>query len=335
MIHETKFSKQSTISAILLIILCSISAVVLYIHTTTDRSPFIPQSPLRVSNQPYLSKISNEYSPFCILPSGFRFFGEKEVYSQGSLFKKINGKAPLYVEAGFVQLTCQKVINTKDSALWFEVYLYEMKNVDNSFTVYSTQRRSDVGNEAALGLNHHYKTENGLYLWLGQYYVEIIGSSQSPVLEQAMIEVSFHLFNSLPAEQSIIDELKLFPPKNRVSNSFKLNMQNTFGTEILKKTFTARYRLEGKGATAFICVCETNEQAQKIFADYTSFLINNGAQKLESKEKIISFFELYGTIDAYFTHGIYVVGVHEAEDLQIARKITLQLKRKFEETLEP
>ncbi|MBU0731082.1 MAG: hypothetical protein KKE17_05430 [Proteobacteria bacterium] len=329
---KTNHGRQSVVCVIIYLVLCCTVGTILYLHATSERSPFLLEAPqISISQPASLDALSSTF----ILPNEFKLAGEPEEYDKNNLFEKINGKAPLYLEAGFTRLHSQRIIHQKDSSLWLEIFIYDMAEAVNAFAVYSTQRRPSAATNPALESIYHYKTENGLYLWRGRYYLEFIGSAQSPFLDKAMIEIATHFGSSLSAEQSSILELNLFPLENLVPDSFKLSLLNTFGTEALNKTFTARYLLDGKEATAFICLSETNEQAQKNLAEYSSFLMNNGALRLESEDPAIRFFDLYGTVEAFFTHGTYVMGVHEAEDLQTAKKMILQLSIRLEETKRP
>lgn len=57
-------------------------------------------------------------------PEGFKGLKIEE-YSAENLYEKINGKAPLYLEAGFKKLTTQRFVSADDESIWMENYVYE------------------------------------------------------------------------------------------------------------------------------------------------------------------------------------------------------------------
>ena len=97
-----------------------------------------------------------------------------ESFDAQNLSDKINGKAELYLSAGFVGLNSQRFKDKKDASLWIEAYLYDMGNGQNAFSVFSAQRREGA---AKLDLAQYaYRTSNARFLVHGRFYIEIIAS---------------------------------------------------------------------------------------------------------------------------------------------------------------
>ena len=63
------------------------------------------------------------------------------MYDSISLSDKINGKAELYLAAGFARLETQRFALTDNPGQWMERYLYDMGQHANAFSVFSAQRR--------------------------------------------------------------------------------------------------------------------------------------------------------------------------------------------------
>ncbi len=78
--------------------------------------------------------------------------GKAETYNTDNLYEKIDGKAPMYQEAGFVKLTTQRFAAKSNSELGLELYLYDMGNAKNAFSVYSRQKRADATTDLELTL---------------------------------------------------------------------------------------------------------------------------------------------------------------------------------------
>jgi hypothetical protein len=266
-----------------------------------------------------------------LAPAGFGMLSKVEVYNADNLYEKINGKAPLYIESGFKELSTQRFVKTGDPNLWMELYVYDMGNIKNAFSVYSVQKRAEseafpsmqLGTPQS-GNSFAYKTSNALYFVHGKYYIEIVGSSESRELSKAIEETSQKLKSNLAAgANASIAELAFFPQENLVPDSFKLYLVSTFGCEKLTDVFTARYKSGEKTITAFIGKRADSKEAEAMAESYRKFLIENGATIKSTTNKTIEgkVVDFYGTTEIVFTVGPFVAGIHEAENQERAEKI--------------
>ncbi len=113
--------------------------------------------------------------------------GKAETYNTDNLYEKIDGKAPMYQEAGFVKLTTQRFAAKSNSELGFELYNYDMNNAKNAFSVYSRQKRADATDLSDLGASAFgYVAGNAICISLGKNYIEMIGSAESNELVDGM-----------------------------------------------------------------------------------------------------------------------------------------------------
>jgi len=212
-----------------------------------------------------------------LTPDGFNKLSETETYDAGSLYEKINGKAPLYTESGFVKLFTQRFIRKNDESLWMELFVFDMAAIKNAFSVYSVQKRADVQTPAFTRPQPCYKTSNGLYFIHGKFYVELIGSTESTALDKAMAEIAVKF-----ASQKIVDDTKivgfdLFPEENRIQGSLKLYLANAFGFDAFTDIFTCRYKLGDESITTFISKRPDPQDARTTAESYYNFLIENDA----------------------------------------------------------
>ncbi len=265
-----------------------------------------------------------------LVPAGFEALLKTEVYKPESLYEKINGKAPLYIESGFEELSTQRFAKTDDQGLWMELFVYDMGNVKNAFSVYSIQRRAE--GKAFSPMRFAYKTSNALYFVHGKYYIELVGSAESDELFRAISEVARKIRANLAIDYDTeIAELQFFPQENLVSGSIKLYLANAFGFRGLTNTFSARYTIADETVTAFLSKQANSNDAKKMAESYRGFLIENGAAKKETSQKSIEgkVMDFYGTTEIVFTVGRFVAGVHEAENQQAAEKIAEMLTNKL------
>ena len=111
-----------------------------------------------------------------------------EHFDVDTLYVKINGKAELYLPAGFVELTTLRFVSGSDDSLWAEIYLYDMADSTGAFSVFSSQRRLDVENLSITRFS--YRSQNAIFFAKGKYYIEIVASEQNSSLEKALLETA-------------------------------------------------------------------------------------------------------------------------------------------------
>ena len=285
---------------------------------------FLKQSKYDISKYGIQNQSDASQSPISdgLIPSGFEALSKAENYNADNLYEKIDGKAPLYLESGFKELSTQRFASTSNKDLWMELYIYDMGNIRNGFSVYSVQRRAEV--EAFPSMQFAYKSGNALYFVHGQYYIEIVGSSESDELSRAIAEAAQKAKANLAIDPNVeITELAFFPQEDLVPDSFKLYTVNAFGFEKLTDIFTARYRIENETVTAFIGKRADAGEAEATAESYRKFLTENGAitKNTDNKEFVGKVMDSYGTTEIVFTVGPFVAGIHETDNQQAAEKM--------------
>ncbi len=314
---------ESAVSICILLVLLAIAGAIFIKQLGIDTNAGVAGT----ADMPQ-SQVSFELSS--LAPDGFEIFSKRETYSPGTLYEKINGKSPLYLEAGFEQLSAQRFANKNDEALIMEIFVYDMGSARNAFSVYSTQKRADT--EILSTARFGYKTSNGIYLAHGRYYIELVGFSEAKELLEAITATAEKIQDAFAIGSDVeMAELRLFPPKNITAGSAKLYTVSAFGFEGFSNVFTCRYELDGQSVTAFLSKRPSAEEAQTFADSYYKFLIDNGAEAKQPineglEGKVIDF---YGSIEVIFASGPFVLGVHDAEDQPTAEKIALRLINKL------
>ena len=313
-------SLQSIISLCLLAIICIIAIAILIKQSDADMSRFgIEISETKAS----------------LAPDGFETLSAIKTYTAENLYEKINGKAPLYTESGFRQLSTQSFISSADPNLWAELYIFDMGQAKNAFSVYSTQIRAEA--DFIPEFEFTYKTANALYFVQGRYYVELVGSSEAAELSSAIEQIGRKVRASLPFDtDSQIPELAIFPKENLVPGGIKLYLASTFGCEGLTNTFSARYMLEDNEVVAFLSKKANSSEAQAVAQTYYKFLIDNGGEDKNAKDQSLQAkaLDFYGTTEIVFATGQFVGGIHEAENQQSAEQLAKTLLNKLKEIAE-
>jgi len=187
---------ESALSIGLLAILGAVALGLLLKQSGTDVSRFgLVSTPNAIADEQPESR-----GPLLktIAPSGFQPTTAPRTYTEENLYEKINGKAPFYTEAGFRKLTTQRFSAADANETSIELYLYDMGNAENAFSVYSRQKRPRVRPWPQVRFG--YQTGNGLYFVRGRYYCELVGSSESAPMREAMAEVGAKLIDSLAVD---------------------------------------------------------------------------------------------------------------------------------------
>lgn len=244
--------------------------------------------------------------------AGLTALGPVESFNGETVSEKIDGKAELYLEAGFAALQARRYAMAANADAWFEVFLYEMKDARAAYGVYTAQRRPDA--QPLAGIGDGYVSGNGLFFIGGRYYAEIIAVDVATVA--AAQSFAAGLAARLPAEAAALTERELFPPELLVPESFNLIAQNAFGFDGLHAVMTARLRVGGRELTAFVSKRATAGEAAQTAAAYHAFLLANGGQPRQALDGVpgAAGADLFGYLDIVFAQGNVVAGIHEADD---------------------
>ena len=276
-------------------------------------------------NKDSLSPPLAPHASFVPLPKSLQPLTATEMFDAGNLSDKINGKAELYLSAGFAGLVSQRFRDKRATDQWLEVFVYDMGDAKNAFSVFSGQRRKDA--EPLAFARHAYHTSNAVFMIHGRYYVEIIASSASdPLLEGAKMMAETFARNT-PAEAASVNETALFPEAQLVKNSIVLIATDAFGYDGFNRIYSAEYEFEGHSLMAYISRRESPAQATELAANYTRFLVAYGGQHLQAPLPIADarLIEIIDTYEIVFTHDSYVAGIREAATIDQAKMLAMRL----------
>ena len=321
---------ESVISFCLLVVLILIAAVIILRQCYFKKTSLTPQTYTAAAIQSQKTQAGKtEKIPLTsFAPTAFETLSKAKSYNPDNLYEKINGKAPLYLESGFTELFTHRVISKNAQYLWFEIYIYDMANNKNAFSVFSRQKRAEAAFISIFPTDFGYRTTNALYFVHGRYYIELVGASVSNELFNAMTQTALNIQNNLTIRDVEIPEISLLPTENIIPGSFKLYLTNTFGFEGLTDTFTALYQSGDSKVVVFLSKRTDEQDAKAVAESYYNFLIQNGGTEKNIDElpvgRIVDF---YGTTEIIFAVGQFVAGVHEAENQQSSISTATMLYR--------
>jgi hypothetical protein len=254
-------------------------------------------------------------------------FGPPETFSPDNLYDKIDGKAELYLSAGFVRLNCRRFALKDAPDQWLEWFVYDMGTVAQAFSVFTVQRRAEA---QTLDLAEYaYQTQNSIYFVCGSNYVEAVASAASAPLLDAMRSLARRFIAASPSGGTHVAQLELLPAENLVSGSQTLQSADVFGFDRFKNVYTAEYKVGDASVLGFVMSCANADAAQGLRDAYAAFLIENGGRPLAGRAAEHKPIEILGGIEIVFSEGAYVAGVHAAPRVDAAEQVATQLRRRL------
>lgn len=317
--------RESTVSWVIMGTLAAIIIGVFVRQSHYDPTLFVPSA---LESQAPEKIVPRSLPPLDLgrfVPQDMSVFGPLESFGPETLSDKINGKAELYLSAGFSNLQCQRFASRNDPRSWMEVFVYDMGTLHQAFAVYSTQKRDEA---TPLDLTpFSYRTRNALFWVHGRYYVEIIASVPSEGLMESMVAFGKNFVKKTSVDAHDIEDLALFARNHLEEGSIVFFVSNAFGFSGLKNCFTARYHVEGEELLAFLSKKEAPEEAERVVKAYHAFLLESGGTAVPLSTDLTSgaLVEILDTFELIFRHGRYVAGVHEAPTRKAAEKLASML----------
>jgi len=274
---------------------------------------------------------SNSQSLAALSPESLSPLGAEEAFGADTLSDKIDGKAELYLSSGFVRLTTQRFSRKSDPKVWLELFVYDMSDAKNAFSVYSLQKRKD-SQKADVG-SFAYSTGNALFFLTGSRYVEIVSAETG--LDGEMTALAKKLVQASPPQQTGTMEFALFPSESLDDATISLHMSDVFGFNRLDNVYTAKYATDGEPVTAFISRRENPREASELASEYSRFLVENGGTELGEVPGLpgSKLYQVFDTYEAVLSIGPFLAGTHEVENRGAAEEVTARIYRKLQESV--
>jgi len=326
-IQENRSSdrRQTVLSMVILSVLVLIATGIVISQTRINpailqKDALLPDSSITRQSPPPAS-----IEAFIPLPPNLKPLTAPETFDAAALSDKINGKAELYLSAGFAGLVSQRYRDEITSDLWIEAFVYDMGSGQNAFAVFSAQRRENA--ESLDFTQYAYRSPNAVFLIHGQYYIEFIASQASNQVLQSMELLAVTFIRNTQTETITIAERDLFPKPDLIAGSIALIAADAFGYEQLDQVYTAEYRLNKEPVMAYLSRRQAPDEAQELAVSYGKFLLNFGGRNIEQQLTIknAQMIEILDTYEIIFSYGPFLAGVREATTRDHAAKLAIQL----------
>lgn len=321
---------EKTVGWLILLCLAAIAAVILIQQRSFNAAVLVAQR----AGESLVGQAKVAEADVVRLPPELKVFGPLECFTPDNLYDKIDGKAELYLSAGFVRLSCQRFALKSAPDQWLEWFVYDMGTLPQAFSVFTVQRRPE---HQPLELTQYaYRTQNALYFVSGSNYVEAVASSPDESLMQAMIDLARNFVARSGSAESSLGRLNLLPKENLMPGSYMLQTANAFGFDQFTNVYTAQYKIGDSEVLAFVTTCADGKAAADLRDAYRAFLLENGGKEFSTTGNAAADkpIEIMNTIEMVFSTGNYVAGIHSAPKMEPAVKLAAELRRRLEQKSE-
>jgi hypothetical protein len=319
--------KQKLAGYSILALLGAISVWLLIQQSHFNPAVMVASRGVQLPGQPQAVSGQTTAATAALLPevSGFTPLAPIESYGPENLSDKIDGRAELYLSAGFQEMSCRSFTLSEAENAHVEVFVYDMGSAQNAYAVFSSQRRPGSA-DIPLTANA-YATGNALFFSQARFYVEIVGDRDSAALQRGLETYAAALVAQLPSEGRVPDLARLFPEEGLTRDSVRLSAADTFGLADFNNVFTGEYTFKDGYASAFLAERDTPEQAAKDAQRYREFLTAIGYQKIQVPKapEGVEVLEWDNSFEIILVQGRILAGVHEASSLEIALDLTHRL----------
>ncbi|MFZ0134676.1 MAG: DUF6599 family protein, partial [Desulfobacterales bacterium] len=242
---------ETRLSMAILSVLVLTLGIILIRQSQFNPAVLQPAADRMISSNPAAISAPPAVTALFPLPPSISALTAAETFDRDTLSDKIDGKAELYLSAGFKRLQAQRFSAGASPETWIEIFVYDMASHENAFAVYSSQQRDDAVPAPAVG-RYAYQAANALFWVRGPYYIELIASEDSPAIAEQMQSLAAAFNRATPVETGAITETALFPQAGLNPDSITLIPADAFGFEKFDRVFVAEYRLDEATLSAFI-----------------------------------------------------------------------------------
>ncbi len=250
---------------------------------------------------------------------GVEAMGPEESYVADTLYEKINGRAPAYLEFNFEKLVTRSFSVPAANGQFVDVFVFRMDTPLNAFGIYSLER--DASAAAVDFAADGYRSAMGYFFRQGAAYVQVIASSADPAVMDVAGAYAEALAGALPKDDSGMEARMSLPEYGRVSGSVSFTAQNAYGQEALKHVYEAKYQFEGAELVYFAMRAESEAAAEVAWQAVFDFNAEYGemGESGEREGAVVFEAENFGDHTIVARKGALVFGVMNAGDADKAR----------------
>jgi hypothetical protein len=222
-----------------------------------------------------------------------------EVFDSNTLFNRINGSAPLFIENNFCEMTAIKYTKGED---YIMIQAYRHATPEDAFGMYASERSSGLENPP-IGGECQADSEN-VYFFSGCIYVKMWGTSSEDI-SAALRKIAAQIADKVDPNAGYPAIMKAFPEDGKVPYSETYITSSYIGHKFLRSVYYVNYNRDGKSFQAFIIDGKSTEEAREIITRYLTFT----EQRSEFTEGEMVLNDRYNGEIPIFWQGRYIVGI--------------------------
>lgn len=203
---------------------------------------------------------------------GWMRTGEPRLFENSKLWEYIDGGADAYIDYGFQRVATVELKNGKSTIV---VDVYDMKTLEGAFGIYARERAPTyhfikIGAEG-------YQEGVALNFYQDKFYIKLIAYTDDAQTRQTLTQIAQFISKKIVGAKKQPSTLSLFPQKGKDSHTELYEVKNYLGETALRETYSARYILNGKKFTLFMCDTKSESSAKVRFQSLRSSLTNVGS----------------------------------------------------------
>jgi hypothetical protein len=250
--------------------------------------------------------------------AGLSPMGPTEVYNADTLYEKINGRAPAYLQFNFQELTSRSFLLEGVSGQFIDAYLFRMDSPINAYGIFSIER-SEAGGVLDF-IADGYRSGMGFFMRQGTTYIQVIASSSEALVMNKAEAFARGIAGAIAEDNSGLEGKLLLPLEAQVPGSLTYISEDAYGQNALSRIFEARYAVDGQELTLFAQSCESAEAASTNWDSLKEFYGKYGnmeeAPVIGSARVFVA--ESFGQWNILLAIESTLVGVVNASDRDVA-----------------
>jgi len=266
-----------------------------------------------------------------LAPGGWRLYDKALQFTPENLYEQIDGRAEFFLAYDVVSLTFADFENIANTQQSIDLSIYDMGTPTHAFGVFSAERS---GGEAPVNLARAaYRSGSSVYVWKGQYYVQVIASSTAEELQPPAIELARKAADALADCGERVWGLTALPEKDLIPDSVRYFQVDALGLDFMRNTYTAQYRKGDTVVDAFVSRQDSAESARTTVARYAEYAAKygKGADSLTVAGTEFLMCDMGNAFDVVFQKGRLVAGVTAARDRTKAVEAATDFRRQLRE----
>lgn len=245
--------------------------------------------------------------------------GPTEHYNPETLYEKINGRAPAYLEFNFQELTARSFSIGGLPGQYIDVLVFWMDTPLNAFGIFSLEREAS-GQSVDFAVDG-YRSEMGYFFRVGRAYVQIIASATEAAVMDPARQYASALAAKLPADNAGLEARLRLPANGQIPCTLTYLQNNAYGHASLKDVFEAKYWYAEHSLTYFAKQAESDVAAQAIWEELSTFYEKYGEinSRWEMAGAEVFEAENFGQTTLVAVRGDLISGVMNTEQAEPAR----------------